>query len=191
VWEVIAANTYELKHLSQARNNTDKTDAGILSGPIRMRVLSGEQVVSPVTVPPIEIGELRSLFTTYGLYDKRVVRIKNGIRSVLKENPYGHTQEEIFDKKSRNKILALESGSVTAFQSEEPFTLLGHTEARIEPLKEKITDGGEPYMREIEILTSMMGVSVFIAVAIIADIIKADRFWNSKQFTSYLRSAPE
>ena len=45
-------------------------------------------------------------------------------------------------------------------------------------------------MREIDILTSMKGVSVFIAIAIIADIITVDRFKNSKAFTSYLRSAP-
>jgi transposase len=33
-------------------------------------------------------------------------------------------------------------------------------------------------------------VSVFIAIAIIADIIDVSRFKNSKHFTSYLRSAP-
>jgi transposase len=36
----------------------------------------------------------------------------------------------------------------------------------------------------------MKGVSVFIALAVIADIIDVSRFKNSKQFTSYLRSAP-
>jgi hypothetical protein len=46
-------------------------------------------------------------------------------------------------------------------------------------------------MKEIQILTSMKGISVFIAIAIIADIIKVDRFKNSKAFTSYLRSAPK
>jgi hypothetical protein len=36
----------------------------------------------------------------------------------------------------------------------------------------------------------MKGVSVFIAIAIIADIIEVSRFKDSKHFTSYLRSAP-
>ena len=46
-------------------------------------------------------------------------------------------------------------------------------------------------MAQIEILTSMKGVSVFIAIAIITDIIDVNRFRNSKAFTSYLRSAPK
>jgi transposase len=36
----------------------------------------------------------------------------------------------------------------------------------------------------------MKGISVFIAIAIIADVIEVSRFRNSKAFTSYLRSAP-
>jgi hypothetical protein len=97
VKRVIVANTYELKQISQARNNTDKIDAGILSRLIWMQVLSGEQVVSPLTLPPIDIRELRSLFTTYGPYDKQIVRLKNGIHSILMERLYGFTREEIFD----------------------------------------------------------------------------------------------
>jgi transposase len=46
-------------------------------------------------------------------------------------------------------------------------------------------------MKEIEILTSIKGISVFIAIAVIADIIEVNRFKNSKAFTSYLRSAPK
>jgi hypothetical protein len=53
VKEAIAANTYELKQISLAGNNTDKIGADILSRIIKMQVLSGEQAVSPVTVPPV------------------------------------------------------------------------------------------------------------------------------------------
>jgi transposase len=155
-----------------------------------MRVPSGERAVSPVTLPPAQICELRSLFTTYRFYNKQIVQLKNRIHSVLKERLYGFTQTEIFDKKSRKKILSLESGSVMSFQLGEPFTLLEFTEKRTEPLKEKIMETAEPYMREREILTSMKGVSVFTAIAVITDIIKVDRFKNSKRFASYLRSAP-
>jgi transposase len=63
-------------------------------------------------------------------------------------------------------------------------------EKGIEVLEDKIKEKAEPFMREIEILTSMKGISVFIAAAIIADIISVGRFKNSKPFTSYLRSAP-
>jgi transposase len=45
-------------------------------------------------------------------------------------------------------------------------------------------------MARIAMLTRIKGVSVFIAAAIIADIIEANRFKDAKHFTSYLRSAP-
>jgi transposase len=90
----------------------------------------------------------------------------------------------------RKVIRGLETNTAMSFQINELFELLEHLEGRIKSLENKIQEQAEPYMREIDILTSMKGVSVFIAIAVIADIIKVDRFKNSKAFTSYLRSAP-
>jgi hypothetical protein len=45
-------------------------------------------------------------------------------------------------------------------------------------------------MSQIEILTSMTGISVITAIAVIADIFDISRFRNSKHFASYLRSTP-
>ena len=191
VKQVIVANTYELKQISLARKNTDKVDADILCRILKMQVLSGEQTISPVVVPPVEIQELRGLFTTYRLYKKQTTQIKNRIHSLLKEKLYGFTQEEIFTQKQRKTIRALEKGSPMSFQVNDLFDMLEIMEVRVESLQDKIKEQAEPFMKEIEILTSMKGISVFIAIAIIADIIKVDRFKNSKAFTSYLRSAPK
>jgi transposase len=191
VKEAIVANTYELKQISLARKNTDKIDADILCRVLKMQVLSGEQTISPVTVPPEEIQDLRGLFTTYRLYRKQTTQIKNRIHSLLKEKLYGFTQEEIFGKKNREMIRGLENNSALSFQVNELLDLLEYMEGRIQSLEDEIKERAEPYMKEIEILTSMKGIGVFTAIAIIADIIKVDRFRNSKAFTSYLRSAPK
>ena len=188
---MIIANTYELKQISMARKNTDKIDADILCRILKMQVLSGEMTISPVTLPPEEIQDLRGLFSTYRLYRKQTTQIKNRIHSLLKERLYGFTREEIFSQKSRKMIRGMGSNPALTFQIND---LLGHLESlegRIEALQDKIKEQAEPFMREIEILTSMKGISVFIAIAIIADIIKVDRFRDSKSFTSYLRSAPK
>ena len=191
VKQVIVANTYELKQISLARKNTDKIDADILCRILKMQVLSGEQTVSPVVIPPEEIQELRGLFTTYRLYRKQTTQIKNRIHSLLKERLYGFTQEEIFTQRQRKTIRELEKGSVMSFQINQLFNGLESTESQIESLQDKIMEHAEPFMKEIKILTSMKGISVFIAIAIIADIINIERFRNSKAFTSYLRSAPK
>jgi transposase len=190
VKEVIIANTYELKQISHARNNTDKIDADKLCITLKMQVLSGVSLVSPVTIPPEEIQTLRGLFSTYRLYKKQNTQLKNRIHSLLKEQLYGFTQEEIFDKKSRTKIREISSEPVLKFQLNQLMDRLERGEADTEALKDHVLLAAEPFMAQIDILTSMKGISVFIAIAIIADIIDVSRFRNSKAFTSYLRSAP-
>jgi transposase len=191
VKEVIIANTYELKQISLARCNTDKIDADKLCRILKMQVLSGEQTICPVTLPPPEIQDLRDLFSTYRLYRKQNTQLKNRIHSLLKERLYGFTQEEIFDRKSRATIRELERGTALHFQINQLLDRLERDEADVAALKERILSQAEPFMAQIDILTSMKGVSVFIAIAIIADIIDVSRFKNSKHFTSYLRSAPK
>jgi transposase len=191
VREVIVANTYELKQISFARKNTDKIDADILCRVLKMQILSGEKTISPVIIPPLEIQNLRGFFSTYRLLKKQTVQIKNRIHSLLKEKLYGFTQEEIFDRKSREMLRGNKDDPVLSFQIGLLFDDLERKETAIDVLQDKIKEYAAPFMKEIDILTSMKGVSVFIAIAIIADIIKVDRFKNSKSFTSYLRSAPK
>jgi transposase len=191
VKECIIANTYELKQISLARCNTDKIDADKLSRIIKMQVLSGEQTVSPVTLPPKEIQDLRALFSTYRLMKKQIAQVKNRIHSLLKEHLYGFTQEQIFGKKNRKEIRELSEDPVLKFQLNLLLDRLEREEGEVEQVKDKVGVMAAPFMREIDILTSMKGVSVFIAAAIIADVIDVRRFKNSKAFTSYLRSAPK
>jgi len=190
VKEVFIANTYELKQVSLARCNTDKIDADKLCRILKAQVLSGELLVSPVVMPPVEIQDLRSLFTTYRLYQKQNIQLKNRIHSLLKEKLHGFTQEEIFGKKDRQNIRTISPSTVLHFQVNQLLDRLEREEADAGELKNQILLQAAPFMGQIEILTSMKGVSVFIAIAIIADIIDVSRFKNSKVFTSYLRSAP-
>jgi transposase len=119
VKEEIIGNTYQLKQISLARNNTDKIDADKLCQALKAQVLSGVQQIVPVTLPPPETQELRSLFSTYRLYRKQNTQLKNRIHSLVKERLYGFTQEEIFDKKSRDKIRELSDNPVMKFQINE------------------------------------------------------------------------
>jgi transposase len=191
VKEAIIANTYELKQVSLARCNTDKIDADKLCRILKAQILSGEQLVSPVVLPPENIQALRSLFTTYRLYKKQNVQLKNRIHSLLKEQLHGFTEEEIFGKKHREYIRSISPGTAMHFQVNQLLDRLERDEGDIEGLENKVLEEAAEFMPQIEILTSMKGVSVFIAIAIIADIINVSRFRNSKAFTSYLRSAPK
>jgi len=191
VKDVLIANTYELKQISLARKNTDKIDADILCRILKAQVLSGERMITAVVLPPVEIQELRSLFTTYRLLKKQNTQFKNRIHSLLKEQLHGFTKEEIFSDKSRVKIRKISPGTAMNYQVNMLLNMLEQLEVQIEELKNEVLAHAAPFMKQIEILTSLKGISVFTAIAIIADIIEISRFRNSKAFTSYLRSAPK
>ena len=108
----------------------------------------------------------------------------------MKEQLYGFTQEEIFDRKSRKKIREISEEPVLQFQINQLLDRLERDEEDVLTLKEQVLLHAGPFIEQIDILTSMKGVSVFIAIAIIADIIDVSRFKDSKHVTSYLRSAP-
>ncbi|MDR2176783.1 MAG: hypothetical protein LBP20_01930 [Treponema sp.] len=144
-----------------------------------MQTLAGEQPVSPVTIPPKEAQDLRGLFSTCRLYQKQNTQLKNWIHRtfsppLVKERLYGFTQEEIFDQKSRKRIREISSDPVLKFQINQLMDRLEQDEADVEALKAQMLLPAEPYMGQIDILTSMKGVSVFIAIAIIVDIIERD-----------------
>ena len=108
----------------------------------------------------------------------------------MKEYLYGYTQEEILDKKSRKKVREISDKPALHGQLNLLMARLERFEEDIEQLKSLILTCGEPFMEQIQILTSMKGISVFTAITIIADVIDVGSFPNAKSFTSYLRSAP-
>jgi transposase len=190
VKEVIVANTYQLKSVGLPGKKTDKLDAARLAEKLKAQVISGVQQIVPVTVPPKEIRDLRALFTTYRMLRKEIGRTKNRIHSLLKENLYPFTKEYIFGKKARKEIRTISDDTLLSFQINLLMDALEHLEQTFDKLVDEIKKAGFSFMPQIQILTSMSGISVITAIAVIADIISVSRFRNSKHFASYLRSAP-
>jgi len=190
VASVIIANTYKLKIISVTDKKTDKVDAEKLARVLKMQILSGELQVSPVLIPPKLVKDLRALFSTYILIRKEITATKNRIHSLLKQNLFPYTKEYIFGKKTRPVIKAISPDPVLTTQLYLLFDLLEGLEKKAEEFTDQILIAAAPFIREIDILTSMKGISVFSAAAVMSDIVSVDRFPNAKHFTSYLRSAP-
>ena len=70
------------------------------------------------------------------------------------------------------------------------YTQIDATEVQIAEVKDEILFRGAYFKKEIDIITSIKGVSVFAAIAIMTDIADINRFKNAKKLCSYLRSAP-
>jgi hypothetical protein len=65
-----------------ARRDAGKIDADKLWRIIKIHALAGEQAASPAAIPPKEIQDLRSFFSTCRLYQKRNTRLKNRIHTL-------------------------------------------------------------------------------------------------------------
>jgi len=190
VKEVIVANTYQLKAVGVPGKKTDKLDAVKLAEKLKVEIISGVQQIVHVTIPSQDIRDLRALFATYRSLRKEIGRTKNRIHSLLKENLYPFTKEFIFGKKSRLEIRKISSDLLLSFQINLLMDTLENLESGFDTLVIEIYKAGSTHLPHIEILTSMTGISVITALAIIADVIDVSRFRNSKHFASYLRSAP-
>jgi transposase len=190
VKDVLVANTHKLKMISTSGKKTDKIDAEKLAVYPKMRVLSRENLFEPVHVPEKIIQDLRGLFTTYRLLRKQIGQIKNRIHSLYKQELRPFTKEYIFGKKTRKMLRATNISPTIDFQLSLLFDELERLEKTIEELERYVKYLSKPYEKEIEILVSMKGISIFTAIALNSDIADISRFPNSKKLTSYLRSAP-
>ena len=190
VKDVYVANTHKLKLISLVKKKTDKIDAEKLAIFLKMQITSGEELIKPVYIPEKTIQNLRSLFTDYRLLKRQIGMIKNRIHSILKQNLKPFTREYIFGKSHRKTIKNLKLNEIAQHQINLLFEDLEYLESRIKALEKVIKIIGSKYYKQIDILTSMKGISVMTAIAVIADIAIIKRFPNSKHFSSYLRSTP-
>ncbi|MDR0910709.1 MAG: IS110 family transposase [Spirochaetaceae bacterium] len=190
VKKVLIANTYQLKEAGPKQKKTDKVDAFKLAQKLKAEIMSGVQQIHAVFLPSKEYRDLRALFASYRVLRKEITMTKNRIHSLLKENLFPFTKEFIFGKKTRLQIRSISPDEILSFQINLFMDTLEALEAKAEELENKIMIFGQRFMPMVEILTSMSGISVITALALIADVVDVSRFQNAKHFTSYLRSAP-
>jgi transposase len=190
VKQVFVANPHKLKLISMVKRKTDKIDSEKLAIYLKMQIVSGEELIKPVYVPDETIRDLRSLFTTYRLLRRQTGSVKNRIHSLLKQHLLPFTREYIFGKARRRKIRAISQDDALNFQLTLLFDELEYIEKKIADVKDALYRMAACYDKEIDILTSMKGISVLTAIALIADIATVTRFPHAKEFASYLRSAP-
>jgi transposase len=76
-------------------------------------------------------------------------------------------------------------------QVEVLFDILSKIQEKKAEIKKQILLTGEPFIKNIDILVSISGISVFGALAAISDYGTVERFQNAEQFCKYLRSTPK
>lgn len=190
VKRIVVVNPFKMKLIPLGNKKTDKVDAEKLATYLKMCIMTGEELICEVYVPEEPIQKLRALFSTHRLLRKQVTQIKNRVHSIFKQNLFPFTKEYIFGKARRKQLLEIDLHEADRLQIELLLDHLSGIEEKIKQVETMIKVVGEAYYQEVEVLTSMRGISVKTALAIIADIGDVTRFANAKHFCSYLRSTP-
>jgi transposase len=183
----------DVNKFKQNINKTDKIDGKKLVKRLAFFVLAnGDQEDLPtIFIPPVEVRELRGLFSTYQLNKKTTTQFKNRVHSILKQNGIAVLRKEISEPAFRTKLLALPLSQAWRMQIQLLFKQIENIEQETEELKKAIYQlGNQLFPKEIELLLSIKGFSPLTAIALMADVVNIDRFPCVKKFCAYLRTAP-
>jgi transposase len=190
VADCFVANPHKLRLISMVDKKTDKIDAEKLAKYLKMQIMSGENLFKPVYVPEAEIQTLRSLFASWKLFAKQLAMTKNAIHGLLHQHLIVISKRDLNSAVGRERLRAMALPVMVKRQIEIFIKNLESLENYLEEIKREIYLIGRKYEAQIEILTSIKGISPFIALALIADIADISRFPDAKHLSSYLRSSP-
>ena len=192
VKEVYIVNPNKIKMISATSKKTDKVDALKLRKLLKYHVENDGEFLPTVYVPEKGIRELRTLYTSYKIYKKQITQMKNRIHSLLRQSLNGsrYGKREIGEKFMKDIRGDERVDKFYKDQVEILYESINMLEGQAEKIKEKIMWLGRKYQKDIDILTSVDGISVFVALGIISDYGEIERFRNAKKFASYLRSVP-
>jgi transposase len=181
---------FQFRVIKDSGKKNDKDDSKRLAKMGKYHREAGEDFLPAVYVPKEDIRKLRSLFTTYNLIKKEINQNKNRIYSFLKQLLLPYSKNTFF-KETRYELDKLDIDEAYKAQIKSLLTILDELELQKEEIKHKILLSGEDYLEDTDILTSITGVSVFIALGLISDYVTINRFPNAKKFCKYLRSTPK
>lgn len=191
VKDVIVANPRQLRLISFVNKKTDKIDAEKLARYLKMQLKGGEKLTEPVYVPEQRIRDLRSYLSTHQLLNRQITQTKNRIHSLLKQNLVLTKRDSLFTRSSRERIKQMNLEPAVRMQIDLLFDHVDTIEKTKHRIEEEMKIVASCYYEEIEILTSMTGISVLTAIVLIADIADIKRFANAKKLASYLRCSPK
>lgn len=189
VKKVVVIDPYQFRQDVDRGKKTDKIDAKKIAEMGKYHVETGEKFLPEVYIVDEKIRKLRSLFTTYTLVSKEIIMMRNRIYSLFRENLKPFDRQYIF-RILRHDLDVSGLDEEYKIQLKVLFEMLDHLVESRDEIKKEILLMGKYFMEDIDLLVSISGVSVFIALAMIADYATADRFQKAKQFSRYLRSTP-
>jgi transposase len=179
---VAVAHPGKLRLIYGSKRKNDKVDAQKLA---KLLLLD---MVPPVHVPSVDVRSWRSLIVFRQRLLQQVVRIKNQIRGVLRENDLAGAKW-LWSKKQLTWLESLDLHPVAKLRLElavEEFRALKAKKKRIERELQKYADRHPA----VKLLMTIPGVGIRTAETFIAWVDDITRFRNNRQLGSYFGLVP-
>jgi len=193
VKECYVLNPKKLFEIFSGSVKTDKKDCQKIAQRLRYAIKADsiDSDLPVVYVPNHNIRTLRQLFSTHKTFKHDVVRQKNKIHSLIKQSGKTIAKSSLDKHSSRVKIQNMGLDEVVLFQINMFFEMIDKLNEKIKELEVKIIKTSRPIEKEVKLITTIPGISLLGATAIMADIATIDRFDSPKKLCAYLRTAPK
>jgi transposase len=180
---VVVANALQVKAIAHAKIKTDKVDAHTLA-----RLLQADFLPS-VELPDEKSWALRQLVSHRRLLVKHRVAVKNAILAAFHRRLICLPEGDAFTARGRRWMRSVELAAAERFLVDNALELLGAIEARLDATDQQLLNTAA-IEEQAQLLMTIPGVGVTVAVGLLAAIGDIRRFPSPGQLDSYFGLVP-
>ncbi len=177
------ANASEVKAIAHARIKTDKIDAATLAHLLRA------DLIPEVKLPDEATWQRRKLVTHRRLLVKQRTAIKNAIRSQLNQQLLDPEDQRLFTAAGRARLQALPLAELDRFLLDSALELLDGIDRRVNAVDAQFAAVARDDA-SVQLLMTLPGVDVTVAVGLAAAIGDIRRFATPGQLAAYFGLVP-
>ena len=180
---VVVSDSNQVKAIAHARVKTDKVDAEILAQLLRA------DFIPAVEMPSEQTWSYRQLVSHLRLLSKNRTMLKNWIWGVLNKNIISAPYEDIFTKKGRRALSEMNIDRYLRLQLDNLLNLLEANDLAVTQAEEELKEIAKKES-DIQLLLSIPGVGMKVALRFISAIGDINRFDSPNKLASYFGLTP-
>lgn len=182
--KIVVSDSNQVKAIAHARVKTDKVDAEVLA-----RLLRAD-FIPEVKMPSDETWSYRQLTSHLRMLSKNRTMIKNSIWGVLNKNLIKAPDvSDLFGKRGRKWLSELELNHLMRLQLDNLLNLLEANDYAISQSESELKKITEK-KKDVQLLMSIPGVGMKVALGFISAIGDINRFDSPKKLASYFGLTP-
>lgn len=181
--EIVMAHPLKVRAIASARIKTDAIDSNVLSDLLRA------DLIPQSYMPGLNIVQLRELLRYRATLSNLRGKLKTKIRNILSREGKKCELSDVTAKRARLWLDHLELNKLNRKELDYMLTLIDNLSDEIKSLDKSI-DREQYHYPEVEILKSIIGISTYSALLILAEMADITRFPTPDKLASYAGIVP-